>query len=675
MTDEGVSLQGKTKVKVVNASVLPVADADTPFFIVLGRNSKTVAPEVKKVVLTNRTTNELTFDTAVSNNFTTDVQVHMAGDLPFETRGTDDNRALTVTVLNTALEPAANAVDNVKVAGSRMPLDWSLSGSVKLDDSTNQMLTAYARGNSVGAAASSSLAYDAWHMNVFPFRASEDLYIAGTQVYFDQRVESALAYRGFQFSFAAWVQRPLPGDTGSVQLYYSTDYVTWIDITGSVAVTGAASGSVFDPEPVRVAGTFTLPVTATDVWVRVRVNAISGVGVLEYASLTVGKGGLFLGSGTIPRTLTRGLFGYFAYLWCTEQLTTNERNLLGLPWPSGPRGAIDRIVPAHAVVERFDVSEYDSAGLPKNLKGAYGADAFAAGTLTNTEVMVRDPDRFSFIRPTAISEVEQELSFPATAPYTATLTDASDQDESSALLVEVDEPTFGDDVPVAVDLWQFNSATQVQFTGTPRAGAVYKLTHQRLTRWESAVIDLGAAYADYLWYFDLAVYDRNDKQQTSRASTSTLVFDAASLTAAVDPRGDQDQNASVLTRVLGARSTAVPLARWRYLSSSVIQIDAAEFDPRAMYVLSYNAQTVRASPIVTVKAEVRTGTSSGNTLAATYAVAADGQLVDTGGSKRYAQIRLTLSGVQAVADIVVRGAGFKGLNLFGAGGTVPILKG
>lgn len=200
------------------------------------------------------------------------------------------------------------------------------------------------------------------------------------------------------------------------------------------------------------------------------------------------------------------------------------------------------------------------------------------------------------------------------------------------------------------------------------SNAVYTIDYDRVIRAETDVIDLGAAFADYLWLTDAVVYQRTNDIPTERTITVGVTF-AADFSAALARPSDQVQNTSTLTRDDGVSATLVPQSAWRYTSPTSIEIDQQEFDSGSLYTLEYDGLSNDYVRVADFTIEGRSAATSGAVSGATYEELAIDQPINP--ANQFHQFRITITGVEDTRDIRVLSLGARGINLFGTPPNAP----
>jgi len=326
-------------------------------------------------------------------------------------------------------------------------------------------------------------------------------------------------------------------------------------------------------------------------------------------------------------------------------------------------GHIDNIAPTEAWLEKFDVTEYDIDDNAINAKGMFTENDWITGTSTNVELVLRTPPRFSHLVPSIVSATTQTIQFSPTPAFVATLNIKSDQDLLTSVLLQ-------DGVPLTQDEWQYNDNETIELLSTPVGTSVYTFMYQALIRFESSTIDLTAAYTDYIWFADFHVWLRPEIQATMAQISSGLQFDATGV-AQLEERSTQDITTSTLVEDAGLSRRIIPASQWSFVDAKSIQIDLSIFNPSGLYNFNYTSELNFPRVDAQAKVEIRSATSPGGLTSAIYQEIQHSQVLD---QFRYHQMRVTLSNIRDLRDARVQSLLLKGLNMFGIGGTVPILR-
>lgn len=469
-------------------------------------------------------------------------------------------------------------------------------------------------------------------------------------------------YREWPFELSVYVRNR---GSASITVFLGFDFGSgYVEDAGTAVPPINTTGG---DKPKRLLFNGTPPESATRFKVRIRWSAAGAGETLEVAHSKLSQASvtaLNLGVNTTPRSEHRGYFAELIYLWSPDPLMTAERDAIGLSAPAKV-GHIDHVLPAHVEGDRFDITTY-AGGQPINLRGVFDEAELFAGAATNMQLVVRTPGRRSYMAPTRISAVVGEaLSFTTAAPFIATLQVMSNQDQLNAVL-------YRNGIPVPNDTWTFLSATSIQVTSGFVLGSTYTIDYQALIRYETITIDLGGAFADYVWYVDMHAWQRYEPELVEATRTQQVVFNSRTLRAALVDRSNRDITSTTLTENDGLQLRTVPTSGYRYLDSRTVQINSDQFKASAVYFLSFLALRVNTTKVPTVTIERRRADTLAALTAAAYVTTQkDAVLPATG---RYLQYRCTIGNVLDLRDVRLSSLSAKGLGLIGAGLTVPVLR-
>lgn len=244
--------------------------------------------------------------------------------------------------------------------------------------------------------------------------------------------------------------------------------------------------------------------------------------------------------------------------------------------------------------------------------------------------------------------------------------------------------------------WRFLSATTVQIAsiaaGDPNtvafypegihaavgatpvfdAASIYTIDYERLTRATSAVLDLGADFANYLWLVDAAIYRRTEPEIIERMRSAPLLF-RSDFTAVLPEASTQDETTSALYRDNGVVRAQIPITDWSYLDARTVQLEPAQFDADAVYTLEYTAESGRFPRVAQFVLEARSATTSPAVASADWREVEIDEIVGRPGGTphRFHQIRVSVTNVVDVRDIRIKSLGFKGIHLYGAEARAP----
>lgn len=481
-------------------------------------------------------------------------------------------------------------------------------------------------------------------------------------VIFERDVSFRKDQCGFLFVFKVWVRNVAPSG-------HNLEFKLGFNF-GSGLIESAGL-PVSDPNdtmqyPQLIEFSQILPPDATQFKVRIR-RTTGGSGaeraIIERAALLQEPfDSLYVGDGTIPRSGGRSNFGSLLYVWSPDELSTTEKDILGLDAPS-ISGLIRNIHNTHEQIDAFDVTDIVS-GEVVNVRGSIDEAEWLGATITNLEIISRSPTRFSYLKPIRISKQEdEELQFTQISPYIASLLFDSDQDQDNTILYE-------DGIPLPNDQWQFNTVSEVEIISGFVPGAIYTIEYQLLTQLETTPIDLDTPpnNGNETWFADYVIWNRHVSDISSIKEVSSIFFNAA-FEATLPRRSDQNKLQSILTEDIGTTKRVIPLSAWNYIDSSSIKIDGNQYNPAAIYNLEYNQQLVDPARAIEVLSEIRSANTAFSLSTATYYEFNINDCID--GSKRFHQIRLTFKNITDIRDLRVHSAIVKGLNMLGAGSPPP----
>lgn len=261
-----------------------------------------------------------------------------------------------------------------------------------------------------------------------------------------------------------------------------------------------------------------------------------------------------------------------------------------------------------------------------------------------------------------------------------------------------------------VSPYRFTSASVVQVAsvaaGDPadrveyNALATYALTYPARIRATTAVLDLGASFADALWLVDASILQRWSAQDTraearrrrANASTALSAGDLEGAVRALKTTGVLVETELDFSRgrtaVLSdaAESSLMPSAElvmtavdadprrlgrgsWRFVDRTTVELVDQAVDQDALYSLLYWAESPVMDAYAEVVLEARSATSSVGVASAAWRVVVLDEPVRH--DHRYHQLRVTLRRVVDVRDVVVRGLGLRALRVYGADRFAP----
>lgn len=486
---------------------------------------------------------------------------------------------------------------------------------------------------------------------------------AANEVIFEKDVPFEDDQKGFVFTFKTWIRNISQTDGHVLEFQLGFDFGAGF-VESSAITINDPDDTISTPQLIEFSQV--LPVDATQLRVRIkRTTGGSGADdlILERAVLIQENfSSLFLGDGTIPRSLGRSLFGSLFYVWSVEELSTEENTVIGIDAPS-TSGLIRESHNAHEQIDAFDVTDILS-NVVTNVRGIFNRADWFGVSLTNLEVVEGVPDKFSYVRPINISLIlDEALTFTTISPFTAVLAFDSDQDQTSAILYE-------DDIPVPNDQWQFNDVTEVEVISGFNSSAIYTIEYNRLTRIEITPIDIVVPTNNEhdTWFVDYVAWNRGTSGLNVLREAISILFDA-NFIASLPRRSDLNKFASVLVEDNGITRRTIPQSAWEYINSSQVRIDGNEFNVDSIYTFEYNQQLVDPSRAVTITPEMRSAATQFGLSSVSYNSFNINDAIDS--SLRFHQVRMTFSNIIDVRDLKVYSIVLKGLNMTGTGSPPP----
>lgn len=649
-----------------------------------------------------------------------DVLVEDAGEMPTQDAGAVVDPDHIEVAVDTRYLPTAPATQvAVDVSGTNVPDGWTLTnaGTARVGDGYVQASRLLLGSTGAGV------------------------------IRIERSVPQLLTYRGFDVRLRTWI-----GIHNVNLLAGPPPYVT-VDVdfgAGGVVTFGtlgaAAAASHIDAatgagplDPVAVGGAARVPAHADQATLRVTWSTATGAGEwvsIEalLATVETDARGLYVGRGTLVRTRHRDAFGEVIYVWSPATLAALEQRALGITTTGakatdGSEGAIDRIMPAHAWVDRYDVS--DASTPPANLAGVRDETGWMACARNNLTIVLGSPARTSYVQPTLPTFVTEQLAF--VAPSNATtgeavmhLTDTLIPNATNDALVAAgafpqaafDPPGSdvngrerltldGTDVPITAYAaggtlpWRFTGVDAqgrgvVQIASAAAGDAlpdriwpadgsalgglaifdaqgVWRLTYARLTRATTPSIDLGVSAADYLWLVDLVAFRRTEVTETTARRTDVGITFDASGSAILTDASNGDAATVELIADDGRIASVVAATRWRFVDDRTVKIATNVLDSNSIYRLSYDARVSARTPMLAALGELvvehRSGVDVPGMLAAAWVAQVPDDVVRS--DHRFHQLRMTLTGITDTRDVEVQALGFRGIRLHGAAPSAP----
>lgn len=273
-------------------------------------------------------------------------------------------------------------------------------------------------------------------------------------------------------------------------------------------------------------------------------------------------------------------------------------------------------------------------------------------------------DVYVYLKPTTISSVSKTLTWTLSSPFHASLDIVSDQDVSKAIL-------FEDGIPLTQDQWSFVDGTTIELAFTPNNLLSYTFSYNALIRVESNPIDLGSAYADYIWFADYYSFNRSNITPTYVTTSVGISFDQFGR-AKLEDRAVMDKTVATMSYDNGTSTGLINRSEWDFIDANTVQINAGSLDDTSLYNFTYKSELNIPTVGPQVTAEIRSATSIAGLAAAVWQLCDINQVV--GNAYRYHQLRLTFNNVVDVRDVRLYSMLLKGLNMYGTNGYVPVLR-
>ena len=590
-------------------------------------------------------------------------QIELAGEVPFDT---DPDRleapSNLIVDVNVDLTPPvatdSSLADDLSLAGQIIPDGWLVESGTNFAIKTHGLIS----------------------------ESSFGIERDSTDIIFQTTVTGIVpTFEGFPIDVIFWVQQHNTASQ-NFRIDISFDGTTFSPgtpqaVPGTLEFDGATRRTRADPT--RVERQVTVPRTATTFLVRlVHVGTSAGETIsIERVIVTSNvTTSYWLGRNTVVRDTQVSNFGEYIYIWSPEPLTTAEDTTIGIdpggePRPTNQNNKIDLIGDAHGTLERFDISEYDVNNNPINVLGAHDDATWLNAALTNMEIVVGVPGRISYARPTRLSLIQNETLSPdafgvaTTTQPTTHLGPFPENPNGSFQLVEDGVPVPDTANASGVVPYVFTASDTLDIDASVFApAATYTANYDVLIAAETAVIDLGADVADFLWLVDAYVWQAINQTLGTRTLTVGVTF-FADFTATLATPSNQDQNQATLTADNGVTRTTVADADWSFVDQSTISINPNVFDANSLYELEYQSifNVFVRQPTFTL--QLRSAASPGAIPSATYTDTEINDALDN--SFQYHQLRILLFGVQNLDDVRVHSLGVRGIRVFGATPNAP----
>ena len=642
---------------LVDYSLLPVADQADTIYVRHFMSTSAAAGDILNIwssgekatviSVTSGTPDVWNLKSPIIGNYTSGQSVYLRnGQFPLHIKGEDKFGELTVTANTAITKPASVVIDTLNITGTTLPNGWVKTSIFTPTFTILNRFSKYEKGIlMIGSGGVTSIEKD------IPFNNN---------------------LRGLSFSIKAYVYSSAADGVSAA---------AGISVNFGFGFIAVANNPILDMDdvmrqPQLVAGSITVPLNATKFRLQIFTGAATAsVGLEKVIIVQNPNQSLYLGHGTIPRNDSRSKFGSLMYVWSPDQLSQNELNTLGLTesitLPNGTYNGASpitgRIADSINTQEEFDVFDITDVvgGNVVNVRGSVTDLDWAATTLINMETVIRSPRRFSYVKPSIISYQNEDPTFTTSPPYKATLSVVSDQDQLHAFLYE-------DEIPVPQDQWQFNTSTEIEIISGFNAAAQYRFEYQALIQVETAPIDIVSPSPNGAdtWIADYLAWNRHDTVANSYRTEISIEFNA-NLQATLSQRSDADKLQSVLTENNGLNKRIVPQQAWNYIDSLNVKISGSEFNANSIYTFTYNQQIPDTTRVASILAEIRSAASIFSLGTATYSpyTLIGDNIADA--SKRYHQIRLTISNVGTLEDTRIHSTTLRGLRL----NTPPIVPG
>jgi hypothetical protein len=638
---------------LVDASALPVGSDQNEIFtidkfetVATSSNSDTLSTwssgeRAKVISITPGSPDVWNLQSPVIGNYNSGQTVYLANDmLPLNEVGEDSFGDLVLDIDVSEIPAAITASDTITTSGSVLPDGWLFTGQ------STPKPTIYITPEA-------------------KYRKGAIFFSSANPVSIDKELPLPDIALGSLFTLKVYIRNVEPVNSTSVDFRLGFDFGSGFVYSGNFLI---SDGDVTIRHPFLMEFSQILPTSATKF--RIQIDRVTdGVDfILERVIVfQTNTHGIFLGNNTIPRNESRSNFGSLMYIWSPDILTQNELTLLGIDesitLPSGTfnggspvDGRIAESINAHEEFDVFDVSDVVGSNIV-NVRGTITDLDWNNASLTNMEIVARTPRRFSFIKPSIINFQDEILTFSSGAPYKATLSIISDQNQNNAFLYE-------DDIPVPQNEWQFNTNTEIEVTTGFNVNAIYRFEYQALIQVETQPIDIvvPSDNGNDTWLADYVAWNRHTTSASILRNEISIIFDA-NLRAILPQRSDINKLQSVLVENTGINRRIIPQQAWDYIDSLNIRISGAEFNVNAIYTFEYNQQITTIDRAAIISAEIRSASSIFSLSSATYNefLIYENNAVDS--SLRYHQIKLTISNISTLDDVRIHSATLRGLRL------------
>lgn len=580
--------------------------------------------------------------------------LELADELPFETpRDARDPEARLIFDIDPSLRPSGTPpiTDSVTVVCSDVPDGW-VTNATATDVRQEAFLS---RTGTVFTAPAGGVTLEASIRNIIP-----DLIAFPLRISFWVQQHNASAQ---DFAIDISTDGGATYDTGTAQA-----------VPGTRSPSGNGTGAALDPT--LVTRTFTPLRDATGLRVRLRHSGNAGDRVTVERVMVTGQfsTALYLGNNTYVRDdATDFASEPVLYLWSPEQLSTGENEALGLPDGTVTPGQIDEIIPAHATLRRFDISQYDAVtGAPVNVLGVYDEADWINATTTNLDIVPGVPGRLTFARPNVTSRVVDELSpspiGAALLSQASTFLGPHPQNPDNTARLDANGVPQGITAgPSGVVPFQFTAPNEIDIDSV-NLNLSYTLEYDRFIGVETPAIDLGADRGNYIWLVDSYIAQRTQNTLGEREVTQEVAF-GANLRATLEIPAKQNLNDAVLVRDNGITRETVPQAALSFIDAQTIEITDSAFDANSVYAFTYVSLFNQFELAPQFRLEVRSAATTGGLSTAAYSEIGVNDPINP--SDQFFQLRLTLFGIEDPDEVRIHSLGLKGIQVAGAGANAP----
>lgn len=361
-----------------------------------------------------------------------------------------------------------------------------------------------------------------------------------------------------------------------------------------------------------------------------------------------------LGSSTMVLSESQAKTGANITILPSTAMSTSEINLLTgttdiTKHSQDVNGAIDRILPTNV----YAVKNVLTPGVGNTVLGMVDESEALAGTITNMNLVIGTPAKFSWLEPALASIQAQTITWTGgTAPYNASLGAGVTTTQNMAKSV-----IYEDGIPWVQDgSWYYTSANTLQTSNVPSPTSVYTFEYEALIQFTTGVVDTGATARN--WTFDYHAFLRPDLKIIENVTTIGLQPDASGI-AVITDKANTSQGTATLIQDLGLNNTyIIPTSQWSFLTGNSVAIDQSAFDPTATYQLTYQYEWPDTTPSVVIKTEIQDAVTS--VMPGTWRTVHQGQPIVI---NRYVQMRITLTNVKDTKDCKISTLCVKGINI------------